>query len=139
MSMIQKRILVGERLRRPPATGWSWVDRRFLREHGDYLSREAVLLYLFLAAVADRHGLSFYSDHTLTSRLRLVPQVLQAARQELLDRDLIAIQLPLVQVLSLPAPVVSRRALPGQGLMLLGDVFRQIAAAAPSEPGRAKP
>jgi hypothetical protein len=139
MSMIQKRILVGERLRRPPATGWSWVDRRFLREHGDYLSREAVLLYLFLAAVADRHGLSFYSDHTLTSRLRLAPQVLQAARQELLDRDLIAYQLPLVQVLSLPASVVSRRVEPGQGLMLLGDVFRQIAAAAPSEPGRAKP
>jgi hypothetical protein len=139
MSMIQKRILVGERLRRPPATGWSWVDRRFLREHGDYLSREAVLLYLFLAAVADRHGLSFYSDHTLTSRLRLAPQVLQAARQELLDRDLIAYQLPLVQVLSLPASVLSRRVEPGQGLMLLGDVFRQIAAAAPSEPGRAKP
>jgi hypothetical protein len=139
MSMIQKRILVGERLRRPPATGWSWVDRRFLREHGDYLSREAVLLYLFLAAVADRHGLSFYSDHTLTSRLRLAPPVLQAARQELLDRDLIATGLPLVQVLSLPAPVVSRRALPGQGLMLLGDVFRHIAAAAPSETGRAKP
>jgi hypothetical protein len=139
MSTIQKRILVGERLRRPPATGWSWVDRRFLREHGDYLSREAVLLYLFLAAVADRHGLSFYSDHTLTSRLRLAPQVLQAARQELLDRDLIAYQLPLVQVLSLPASVVSRRVEPGQGLMLLGDVFRQIAAAAPSDKGRAKP
>ena len=40
-------------------------------------------------------------------------------------RDLIAQQLPLVQVLSLPTPVVSRRAEPGQGLMLLGDVFRQ--------------
>ena len=31
--MIQKRVLVPSRLRRPPATGWSWVDRRFLREH----------------------------------------------------------------------------------------------------------
>ena len=51
--MIEKPILVAERLRRPPATGWSWVDRRFLREHGDYLSRQAILLYLFLAAVAD--------------------------------------------------------------------------------------
>ena len=39
--MIPKRILVPERLRRPPATGWSWVDRRFLREHGERLSREA--------------------------------------------------------------------------------------------------
>ena len=137
--MIQKRILVAERLRRPPATGWSWLDRRFLREHGDYLSRDAVLLYLFLAAVADRHGLSFYSDHTLTSRLRLAPQVLEQARQELLDRDLIAYQLPLVQVLSLPEPGVSRRPEPGQGLMLLGDVFRQVAAAATPDQRRKAP
>ena len=81
-------------------------------------------------SVADRHGLSFYSDHTLTSRLRLSPQVLEKARQELLDRDLIAYQLPLVQVLALPASGVHRRPEPGQGLMLLGDVFRQVAAAA---------
>ena len=132
--MIHKRILVPQRLRRPPATGWSWLDRRFLREHGDYLSREAMLLYLFLAAVADRHGLSFYSDHTLTSRLRLSQSVLQQAREELLGRDLIAHQLPLVQVLSLPSPGVSRRPEPGQGLMLLGEVFRQaVAAPAPDQ------
>lgn len=125
--MIQKHVLVPQRLRRPPATGWSWLDRRFLREHGDYLSREAVLLYLFLTAVADRHGLSFYSDNTLTCRLRLSRPVLERAREELLERDLIAHELPLVQVLSLPAPGVSRRSEPGQGLMLLGEVFRQIA------------
>src|SRR5271169_2913199 len=81
-SMIPKRILVPDRLRRPPATGWSWLDRRFLREHGDYLSREAVLLYLFLAAVADRHGLSFYSDNALTTRLQMTQPVLERARQE---------------------------------------------------------
>ncbi len=127
--MIHKHLLVPERLRRPPATGWSWLDRRFLREHGDSLSREAVLLYLFLAAVADRHGLSFYSDRTLTSRLRLAQPVLERAREELLDRDLIAHQLPLVQVLALPSPGVSRRPEPGQGLMLLGELFRQAAAA----------
>jgi hypothetical protein len=137
--MIDKHLLVPQRLRRPPATGWSWVDRRFLREHGDYLSREAVLLYLFLAAVADRHGLSFYSDHTLSSRLRLSATVLAQARQELLDRDLIAHQLPLVQVLSLPAPAVSRRPEPGQGVILLGDLFRQAAATPPADPGRKTP
>ena len=126
--MIEKSILVAERLRRPPPTGWSWLDRRFLREHGDYLSREAVLLYLFLVAVADRHGLSFYSDPTLTCRLRLAQPALEKAREELLDRDLIAHQLPLVQVLSLPAPGVRRRPEPGQGLMLLGDVLRQATA-----------
>lgn len=126
--MIEKRVLVPARLRRPPATGWSWVDRRFLREHGDYLSREAMLLYLFLTAVADRHGLSFYSDHALTSRLRLTQPVLEQARQELLERDLLALQLPLVQVLALPTPGVQRRPEPGQGLSVLGELFRQAAA-----------
>src|SRR5271169_282239 len=137
--MIQKHLLVPKRLRRPPATGWSWLDRRFLREQGDYLSREAMLLYLFLAAVADRHGLSFYSDHALTSRLRLTQPVLEQARQELLDRDLIAYQLPLVQVLSLPTPGVSRRPQPGQGLILLGELFRQASAAPKPEQRRNAP
>ena len=137
--MIEKRILVAQRLRRPPGTGWSWVDRRFLREHGDYLSREAVLLYLFLTAVADRHGLSYYSDRTLMSRLRLSQPALQQARQELLDRDLIANQLPLVQVLSLPTPAVSRRVEPGQGLIQLGELFRQIGIVPTVEPKRETP
>jgi hypothetical protein len=137
--MIQKRILVAQRLRRPPPAGWSWLDRRFLREHGDYLSREAVLLYLFLAAVADRHGLSFYSDHTLTSRLRLSQPVLEQAREELLDRDLIAHQLPLVQVLSLPSPGVRRRPEPGQGVRLLGELFGQAATAATPDQRRKAP
>jgi len=137
--MIQKHVLVAGRLRRPPPTGWSWIDRRFLREHGDSLSREAVLLYLFLTAVADRHGLSFYSDHTLTSRLQLSQPVLEQARQELLERDLIAHQLPLVQVLSLPAPAVSRRREPGQGLIRLGDIFRQMGVTPASDPRRDTP
>ena len=93
--MIQKRILVPERLRRPPATGWSWVDRRFLREHAEHLSREAVLLYFFLSAVADKHGLSFYGDGTLAARLRLPLPAVDQARDELLARDLIAQEAPL--------------------------------------------
>ena len=137
--MIQKHVLVPQRLRQPPATGWSWLDRRFLRAHGDYLSREAVLLYLFLAAVADRHGLSFYSDTTLACRLRLSQPVLERAREELWDRDLIAHQLPLVQVLSLPSPGVRRRPEPGQGLIVLGDLFRQIAEAPASSTRRNAP
>jgi hypothetical protein len=137
--MIQKHILIPQRLRRPPRSGWSWVDRRFLREHGDHLSRDAILLYLFLAAVADRHGLSFYSDNTLSSRLRLSVSALAQAREELLGRNLIAHQLPLVQVLSLPEPSVQRRPEPGQGLMMLGDIFRQLGVAPTPEPRRNTP
>jgi hypothetical protein len=137
--MIEKRILVAQRLRRPPATGWSWVDRRFLREHGDYLSREALLLYLFLSAVADRHGLSFYSDHTLSSRLRLTLPALAQAREELLQRDLIAHELPLVQVLSLPQRGVGRRTEPGEGLIRFGELLRQKGIVPTGEPRRPTP
>jgi hypothetical protein len=129
--MIPKRILVPERLRRPPATGWSWIDRRFLREHAEQLSRDAVLLYLFLSAVADKHGLSFYGDGTLATRLRLTLAALNQARDELLTRDLIAHQPPLVQVLSLPPSLLRRREEPGQGLVRLGELFRQAAAGSP--------
>jgi hypothetical protein len=56
--MPQKPILVPTRLRRPPATGWSWMDRLFVREHMAHLSREAVLLYFCL-------------DSTLATLLRM--------------------------------------------------------------------
>jgi hypothetical protein len=127
--MITKRILVPSRLRRPPATGWSWLDGRFVREHMDHLSREAVLLYFFLSAVADVNGLSFYGDGTLAGRLRIpLPSVLQA-RDELLAFDLIAHEPPLTQVLSLPPRCLRRRSEPGGGLMELGDVLRRATAA----------
>ena len=115
-------ILVPERLRRPPATGWSWVDRRFVREHAARLSRDAVLLYFFLSAVADRHGLSFYGDATLAALLRMPLPALVEARDELLAHDLIAHEARFTQVLSLPSPVQQRSGQPGGGLMQLGAI-----------------
>src|SRR5439155_1279779 len=88
---------------------------------------------------SDRHGLSFYSDTTLASRLRLTPPALAQAREELRERDLIAYQLPLVQVLSLPQPGVNRRSEPGRGLTLLGDLFRQAATAPTADDRRNRP
>jgi hypothetical protein len=129
--MFQKRILVPARLRRPPATGWSWVDRRFVSEHVEYLSREAVLLYFFLSAVSDRSGLSFYSDGTLASLLRMTPPAIVHARNELLAHDLVAYEAPLAQVLSLPPRGERRREQPGAGLMQLGDLFRQVVGQPP--------
>lgn len=127
--MTRKLILVPSRLRRPPATGWSWVDRRFFREHMAYLSREAVLLYYCLCDTADRHGLSFYSDVTLAGSLRISLPALTQARDELLARDLIAHEVRFTQVLSL-LPLRQRRpGEPNQGLMQLGDILRQAIAA----------
>jgi hypothetical protein len=125
--MPQKPILVPARLRRPPATGWSWMDRRFVFEHMAHLSREAVLLYFFLAAVADKHGLSFYGDGTLATLLRMTLPALIQARNELLDRDLIAHEARFTQVLSLLPSGQRRRCEPGQGLMQLGEILRRAA------------
>jgi hypothetical protein len=135
-NMIQKRVLVPSRLRRPPATGWSWVDRRFLREHAERLSREAVLLYFFLTAVADQNGLSFYADGTLATLLRMPLPDLVRARDELLAHDVIAHETRLIQVLSLPPPGQRRRSEPGQGLLQLGEILRQIIEPPPSREDR---
>jgi hypothetical protein len=138
-SMIPKRVMVPDRVRRPPPTGWSWVDRRFVRDHMAYLSREATLLYFILCAVADKHGMSFYGDATLAVMLRVPLSALVAARDELLARDLIAHEVRFTQVLSLPPPRAGRGSAPGAGLMQLGDILRRAIASTPLDEERSRP
>lgn len=106
--MIEKHLLVVDRVRRPPREGFSWVDRRFVREFASRLSGDAVFLYFFLAAVSDKQGLSFYGDATLAVRLRIGEEAVVAARDELIVHDLVAYQAPLTQVLSLPSSRIVR-------------------------------
>lgn len=106
---ITKRILVADRVRRPPEDGFSWIDRRFLREFAVRLSGDAVFLYFFLTAVSDKHGLSYYSETTLALRLRTSEATILQAREELITYDLVAYQAPLTQVLSLPKTPLERR------------------------------
>ena len=131
MSMIQKHLLVTDRVRRPPTEGFSWLDRRFLREFASRLSGDAVFLYLFLAAVSDRQGLSFYGDTTLAVRLRVREEAVVAARDELVVHDLVAYQAPLTQVLSLPRPRVERG-----GPAALRELLRTLADEDESAAGR---
>jgi hypothetical protein len=58
-------------------------------------------LYLFLAAVSDQLGLSFYSDATVAALLGCDARTVEQARQELIAHDLVAYRYPLSQVLSL--------------------------------------
>ncbi len=107
--MIEKRILIADRVRRPPREGFSWVDRRFLREFASKLTGDGIVLYLFLSAVSDKDGLSFYSDTSIAVRLRMREEHVVAAREDLLAHDLVAFQPPLTQVLSLPHGRVQRK------------------------------
>lgn len=126
--MIQKRLLVADRVRRPPESGFSWIDRRFLRDYAERLTGDAILLYFFLAAVSDKHGLSFYSDPSIATRLRMREQAVVAAREELVIHDLVAYAPPLTQVLSLPRARVARKGLHGLGEVIrtLGDLGRDL-------------
>jgi hypothetical protein len=126
--MIQKQVLVPERVRRPPREGWSWIDRRFLREHAPRLSHEAIFVYLFLAAVSDQKGLSFYNDASIAVRLRIGEQAVVRARDELVREDLVAYRAPLTQVLSLP----DRSRVGRGGLRSLSEMFRSMTQTSPA-------
>lgn len=134
--MIPKQILVPDRVRRPPKDGWSWIDRRFLREHGPRLSHEAIVLYFFLAAVSDKDGLSFYGDASIAVRLRMGEAVVVRARDELVAADLVAYRPPLAQVLSLPVATVQRR---GGGLASFGEILRSLTDPPSPSPPRRSP
>lgn len=101
---IEKRPVVPARIRTVP-DGFSWVDRRFVRDGLIApLCRDEIVLYFFLAAVADREGLSYYGDATLGALLKLSPSELEGARRGLVAADLVAFARPLYQVLSIPRP-----------------------------------
>jgi len=118
--MIKKHLLASDRVRHPPESGFSWIDRRFLQEFSSRLSHDAVLLYFFLTAVSDKHGLSFYRDATIAVRLRTREQTIVRAREELIVQDLVAYRPPLTQVLSLPQPGRTERS----GLHGLAELMR---------------
>jgi hypothetical protein len=121
---MRKEPLLAHRIRRPPKEGWSWIDRRFLRDHAPALERDAVFLYFFLAAVSDKYGLSFYGEPAIGAQLRVAGPAVARARDELAGRDLIAYRRPLYQVLSLPPPVGASRSSAEPGA--LSDILRSL-------------
>jgi hypothetical protein len=99
---MRKKILVHERLRKIEGS-FAFIEHRFLRD-GFLATLTSVesALYLFLALAADRHGLSFYSFDRICSTLTLDVDDYIDARNSLIDKDLIAFDGYLFQVLSLP-------------------------------------
>jgi len=78
------------------------VDQRLVRDkHLDRLDVYAAALYLFLVAVADAQGLSWYGDASTARRLSIDEERLRRARGDLARAGLIAYAKPLYQVLAL--------------------------------------
>ena len=100
-----KQLLRPERQRQVPEQ-FSWVDQALVQQHFiDRCEARSAALYLFLVTVSDAQGLSYYGTPTLARRLRLSDEQFAAARQQLIELDLIAYRSPLYQVLALPGSV----------------------------------
>jgi hypothetical protein len=105
--MDAKWLIEHERIRKIRGS-FSWIDHRFISGRFIHdLSREEILIYLFLVAVSDRQGLSFYNDDRICSLLKIDLAALGEARALLTERSLIAWRPPVYQVLSLPAQPVT--------------------------------
>jgi len=105
--MLDKRLLDPPRLRKIQGS-FSWIDHRLIT--GGFLadlSTMEILLYLFLVAVCDRNGISFYHQDKIASLLKIDLASLGKARESLIHRSLLAYELPLYQILSLPARPVA--------------------------------
>lgn len=103
---VKKDPIDPNRIRTIPPEGFSWIDRRFVREgFMKRLHREAAFLYLLLTAVSDAKGVSFYGDRAVAELLKLTAEDLTQARGELVDQGLILYGHPLYQVLPLPTTV----------------------------------
>jgi hypothetical protein len=107
-----KQLLRPERLRQVPEQ-FSWVDHALVQRHLiDRCDARAAALYLFLVTVADAQGLSYYGSASLMQRLHLNTEELGAARQQLIDLELVAYQAPLYQVLAISGDTVVPRTAP---------------------------
>ena len=101
--MITKKVLAADRIRRING-GFSFIPHRFLTDGFlKALSKQELMLYIFLVLAADRYGLSFYSYDRICSFLHMTLEQYTAARDGLIEKDLIAFDGTLFQVLSLPS------------------------------------
>lgn len=109
--MIKKKVLNPDRVR-CIERGFSFIPHRFLTDGFlSSLDQKELLLYFFLVLVSDRQGLSFYSYDAICSLLQLSADDYIRARDALIEKDLIAFDGTLFQVLDLPAnpPALARQ------------------------------
>jgi len=100
--MITKAPLDHDRVRKITGS-FAFIEHRFLRNGFlSALTHQELLLYVFLVLVADRNGLSYYSYDKICILLGITLDDYIIARDGLIEKDLIAFNGHLFQVLSLP-------------------------------------
>ena len=104
--MINKKILEPNRIRHIEG-GFSFIPHRFMTDGFlSSLEQKEILLYFFLVVVSDRYGLSFYSYDAICSILQFTLDECHEASDGLIEKDLIAFDGQIYQVLDLPSKPV---------------------------------
>jgi len=125
--MIRKKILNPERIRSIKGGGFSFIPHRFVTDGFlQRLSGAELLLYLFLTAVSDRYGLSFYSDESICTLLHMSSENYQSAIKGLIEKDLIAFDGTLFQVLELPSAPGGQGRCPAALDKLCRNLFQEV-------------
>jgi hypothetical protein len=125
--MIRKKILNPQRIRSIKGGGFSFIPHRFVTDGFlQRLSGAELLLYLFLTAVSDRYGLSFYSDESICTLLHMSAENYQSAIKGLIEKDLIAFDGTLFQVLELPPAPGGQGGCPAALDKLCRNLFKEV-------------
>lgn len=115
--MIHKKPILSQRIRKIQGS-FAWIPHSFLCDgFWSSLNHHELQLYLFLVLAADRLGISYYSFDKICSFVGVNTDEYILARNELIDKDLIAFDGHLFQVLSLsenfkptvPQPISSQK------------------------------
>ena len=101
---------------------FSWIDHRLL-SHGFLaaMAPDEILLYFFLALVADKNGISFYHYDKICALLKMDVDRFIEARDRLIEKSLIACDNGRFQVLQLPDK--HNRQIPPRQTPRCGDTY----------------
>lgn len=99
---IYKQPILADRVRKIDGS-FSFIPHRFITHNFfSSLDQHELLLYFLLVLVGDRQGLSYYSQDRLCVLLRMTLDDYIIARNNLIEKSLIAFDGFMFQVLSLP-------------------------------------
>lgn len=130
--MISRNPINANRIRRITGS-FSWIDHRLLSDGFlSVMAGEEILLYFFLTLVGDKNGVSFYSYDKICHFLKMDVDRFVQARNQLIDKSLIACENGRFQVLQLPKtvknPIIVQQPIPRiQQTKSLADIFKQLA------------
>jgi len=101
--MISRQPILVKRIRKISGS-FSWIDHRILSSSFlQVMTTHEIVLYFFLILVGDKNGISFYHYDKICKLLKIDLDEYITARNQLIDKSLLAFDQNRYQVLELPS------------------------------------